>query len=175
MSNNHAEMNESQEEENNGLIPNKIEITAVVDGEVVPIDLVDDQIFSQKLIGDGYGIHPIGKTIYSPVDGVIEQIAATKHAVYLAFNDELKLLIHIGIDTIELKGEGFESNLKKGMPVKKGTPLIQFDPKLIADEGFNPVVTVILLNSTERAYNIKVYPTEAAIGNQTIAMDIEGE
>lgn len=175
MSENEIKREESQDEMGNGPEPSRIEISAVVDGEIIPVEEVEDQIFSQKLIGDGYGIRPTGEAIYSPVDGKIEQIAASKHAIYLAFNDHLKLLIHIGIDTIELKGKGFESNLKKGMTVNKGDSLITFDPKFIADEGFNPVVTVVLLNGSKHVFDVAVYPTEEAKANETIAMKIESK
>lgn len=152
---------------------NLIEIPAVVDGEVIPIEQVDDQIFSKKMMGDGYGIHPTGNTVYSPVDGKVEQTASTKHAIYLSIEEGVKLLIHIGIDTIELKGKGFESTLKKGMLVKKGDPLVHFDPKLIADEGFNPVVTVVLLSSSQKEFNVTVFPEKTAVGNETPAMEID--
>lgn len=150
-----------------------IEVPAVVDGEVIPIEEVDDQIFSKKMMGDGYGIYPTGRVVYSPVAGKVEQIASTKHAIYLSMADGIKLLIHIGIDTVELKGEGFESTLKKGMVVKKGDPLVTFDPELIADEGFNPVVTVVFLNGNEAKFDLTVFPTKEAKGKQTIAMKVQ--
>lgn len=149
---------------------NTLELTAVVDGEIIPIEEVEDQIFAGKMIGDGFGIRPSGKKIYSPVDATIEQIASTKHAIYLSTSDNTKILIHIGIDTIELKGKGFEGNLEKGMLVKKGDVLVEFDPKFIMDEGFNPVVSVIILGESSGDSEIIVYPTEKAIANETIAL-----
>ena len=145
----------------------RMEVTAVVDGEIIPIEEVEDQIFSQKMIGDGYGIHPTSQTVYSPVDGKIEQVAQSKHAVYIAMDDEVKLLIHIGIDTIDLKGEGFTSQLKKG------DPLIHFDPVFIKKEGLNPVICVILLNGSQKKLNLTVQPTKEAKANKTIAMIID--
>lgn len=152
---------------------NIIEIPAVVDGEIIPIEQVDDQIFSKKMMGNGYGIHPTGNVIYSPVDGNVEQTASTNHAIYLSIEEGVKLLIHVGIDTIELKGKGFDSSLEKGMFVKKGDPLVHFDPKLIAEEGFNPVVTVVLLNNRQKDHEITVFPQESAIGKETIAMELK--
>ena len=149
---------------------NTLELTAVVDGEIIPIEEVEDQIFAGKMIGDGFGIRPSGKKIYSPVDATIEQIASTKHAIYLSTSDNTKILIHIGIDTIELKGKGFEGNLEKGMLVKKADVLVEFDPKFIMDEGFNPVVSVIILGESSGDSEIIVYPTEKAIANETIAL-----
>ena len=149
---------------------NTLELTAVVDGEIIPIEDVEDQIFAGKMIGDGFGIRPNGKKVYSPVDATIEQIASTKHAIYLSTSDNIKILIHIGIDTIELKGKGFEGNLEKGMFVNKGDVLVEFDPKYIIDEGFNPVVSVIILGESSKGKEITVYPTEDALANKTIAL-----
>ena len=151
----------------------RMEVTAVVDGEIIPIENVEDQIFSQKMIGDGYGIHPTSQTVYSPVDGRIEQVAQSKHAVYIAIDEEIKLLIHIGIDTIDLKGEGFTSELKKDTPVKKGDPLIHFNPTFIKEEGLNPVICVILLNGSKDKFNLTVHPEKEALANETIAMTID--
>ena len=149
-----------------------MEIPAVVDGKIIPIEQIEDQIFSQKMIGDGYGIEPTGKIIYSPVDAKIEKIAATNHAVYLSTKEGDKLLIHIGIDTIALKGKGFKSNLEQGMFVKKGDPLVKFDPNLITEEGFNPVVSVVFLYGSKRAFELTAHPTGKAKSMQTIAMEV---
>src|SRR5690625_7814407 len=98
------------------------------------------------MIGDGYGVRPTGKVIYSPVDGKVEQIASTKHAIYLSTSNNIKLLIHIGLDTIELKGKGFTSNIKKDMIVQRGDKLVEIDTKFIIEEVYNHVVYVVLLN-----------------------------
>lgn len=152
--------------------PIRIEVPAVVDGEIIPIEEVEDQIFSKKLIGDGYALQPTSQTVYSPVEGKIEQIAQTKHAVYIEMSEEIKLLIHIGIDTIDLKGKGFESQLKKGMLVEKGDPLIQFDLELIKEEGLNPVICVVVLNGSTKKFGFTVQPTKEAVANESIAMTI---
>lgn len=146
------------------------EVLAVTDGEIVLLDELDDQIFAQKMIGDGFAIRPAGNIVYSPVDGVIGQIAPTKHAVYLSISEDIKLLIHVGIDTIEMKGKGFETTLSKGMPVKKGDPLIEFDAKLICDEGFDPVIAVVLLDGSNHSFELTIFPTEEAVANETLAM-----
>ena len=96
------------------------EVLAVTDGEIVLLDELDDQIFAQKMIGDGFAIRPAGNIVYSPVDGVIGQIAPTKHAVYLSISEDIKLLIHVGIDTIEMKGKGFETEYQSRSTYKDG-------------------------------------------------------
>jgi len=149
---------------------NTVDLNAVVDGDIVPIEDVDDQIFSKKLIGDGYAIIPSGEIIFSPIDAEVEQVAPTNHAIYLSVASGIKLLIHIGIDTVELKGKGFESTLEKGNQVKADEPLITFDPEFIKNEGLNPIVTVVLLNGSEKNIDLTVFPQAEAKANQTIAM-----
>jgi len=149
-----------------------LDVPAVIDGEIVPIEEVEDAIFSNKLIGDGYAIRPSGKRIYAPVDARVEQIASTSHAVYLSTANHLKLLIHIGIDTIELKGEGFKSTAEKGMQIKKGDVLVEIDREFIIESGYNPVVSVVLLDQEEKDLKVAVYPTKEAKANQTTAMQV---
>lgn len=150
----------------------ELELKAVVDGEIIPIEEVKDPLFSNKVLGDGYGIIPTGKKIYSPIDGRIEKTASTHHAIYLSTPDNIKLLIHIGIDTVELKGEGFESNIEQGAKVSKGDVLIEFDPKFVVDEGYNSVVSVIILNSTDGDISTELIANKdkEVIGNQTAVL-----
>lgn len=146
----------------------EIELKAVIDGEIIKLDEIEDPVFSSKMIGDGYGIIPTGKKLYSPVTGKVEEIASTKHAVYLSTADNIKVLLHLGIDTIQLKGEGFETKIEKDMHIEKGDLLIQFDPEFIIKEGLNPVVSVIVL--TQQALELEVYPTKKAKANKTLAL-----
>lgn len=162
----HSEKHEADQEDDMIL-----ELPTVVNGEIIPIEEIEDPIFSDKIIGEGFGVRPTGKTIYSPVDGKIEQIASTKHAIYLSTSNNIKLLIHIGLDTIELKGKGFTSDIKKDMMVKRGDKLVEINPKFIMDEGYNPVVAVVLLNRLDDG-EFSVYPTKEGIGNETIAFKI---
>lgn len=149
------------------------EIYAVTDGEIVPIDQVDDIIFAKRMIGDGFAIRPTGNTVYSPIDGTVEQIASTKHAIYLSFSDDIKLLIHVGLDTIGLNGKGFETKFTKGMPVSIGDTLIQFDLEYIQNEGYDPVIAVVLLNGTGKDFDIDVHPTREAKALETLAISVK--
>lgn len=148
----------------------EIELNAVIDGEIIRIEEIEDPVFSSKMIGDGYGIIPTGKNLYSPITGKVEEIASTKHAVYLSSTHNIKLLIHLGIDTVQLKGEGFETKIEKNMFIEKGDLLISFDPDFIIKEGFNPVVSVIILDQKEKEVDIEVYPAEMAKANETLAL-----
>lgn len=147
-----------------------LEIPAVVDGQVVPVEALSDQIFALKMIGDGYGIHPTSEVVYAPCDGKIETMASTKHAVYLSLPEKIKLLIHIGLDTIDLKGEGFETELESGMSIQKGDPLVTFDAEMLKEKGYNPVIAVIVLDHVDKELALQVFETEKAKANETTAM-----
>ena len=148
----------------------KLELKAVIDGEIIKLEEIEDPVFSSKMIGDGYGIIPTGKNIYSPIVGKVEEIASTKHAVYLSSANNIKLLIHLGIDTIQLKGEGFETTLEKDMVVEEGDLLVSFDPDFIRKEGLNPVVSVIILDQKEKEMDVVVYPSKKAKANESLAL-----
>lgn len=152
---------------------NKTKIKAVVDGDIIPIEEVRDPLFSNKIIGNGCGIEPTGKKIYSPIEGKVEKIASTRHAIYLSNTDGLKLLIHIGIDTVELKGEGFISKIEEGMQVQKDDVLIEFDPESLEAQGFNSVVAVVVLNSTDGKIEVESFPQTQAIAKETDALLIK--
>lgn len=175
MSKDHENKNDSKNHLSNQTEVLTLDLPAVVDGEIVPIEEVEDSIFSNKIIGDGYAIHPSGKTIYSPIDAEVEQVASTNHAVYLSVPGGIKLLIHIGIDTIELKGQGFKSQLAKGTRIEKGAPLVEIDREYIINEGYNPIVSVVLLDQQNKKHKVTVYPTKEAIANETKAAQITFE
>lgn len=148
----------------------ELEIPAVVDGRIVPIEELGDQIFALKMIGDGYGIYPTSEVVYAPCDCKIETMASTRHAVYLSLPGKIKVLIHIGMDTIDLKGEGFTSDLESGMWVGKGEPLVKFDSKMLEEKGYNPVIAVIVLDYVDKNLELSVFPMDAAKANETTAM-----
>lgn len=162
--------NKNDQENNNLSDIIEIELKAVIDGEVIRIEEIEDPVFSSKMIGNGYGIIPTGKKLYSPISGKIEEIASTKHAIYLSTANNVKLLIHIGIDTVELDGEGFESKLEKGMLVEEGDLLVNFDPDFIRNEGLNPVVSVTILDQKEKNIDLVIYPSKNAKANENLAL-----
>lgn len=151
----------------------EIKLQAVIDGEIIKIENIQDPVFSSKMIGDGYGIIPTGEKVYSPIAGKVEEIAATGHAVYLAGENGLKLLIHLGIDTIKLKGEGFENKIEKGMTIQKNDLLINYDTEFIRNAGLDPVVSVVILEQKEKNMDLTVYPSKSAKANKSIAAKVK--
>lgn len=106
----------------------KLKLAAPVAGRIIDITEVADDVFSSKMMGDGFAVEPSAEadTIVAPCDGEVTLVAKTLHAVALRA-DGVELLIHVGLDTVELAGEGFHALVKAGDQVRRGTPLLQFD------------------------------------------------
>ena len=121
-------------------------LNASVSGTVIPITEVEDEVFSQKMMGDGYAIRPTDGVIYAPTDGVVTQAFKTKHAVVFHTNNGIDLLIHVGLDTVELKGDGLTIHVSDGQKVKAGEPLITADFDYIKEQGKKTDVIVVLMN-----------------------------
>ena len=122
----------------------KVPVKAVVDGKVIAIEDVKDGIFSEKVLGDGVGIIPTSETVLAPAEGEICTVMeASKHAIGVRTTNNSVFLIHVGIETVSMKGEGFEYLVKKGQHVKEGQPILKFDKAKIEAKGLNPVVVFV--------------------------------
>lgn len=118
-------------------------------GEVIPIERVEDEVFSQKILGRGIAVEPTEGKLYAPCDGVIESVFDTRHAVSITADSGAEILLHIGIDTVKLEGKYFEAHTKNGQRVKKGDLLISFDMEKIRGEGFKLTTPMIICNSED--------------------------
>ena len=125
------------------------ELKAMISGEVIPIDEVPDPVFASKTLGDGIAIRPEENVITSPCDGVISMVADTGHAIGITLGNAAEILIHEGIDTVSLKGEGFHVFVKNGDKVKLGDKLLEFDEDLIKSRGFMTECILIVANSDD--------------------------
>lgn len=121
-----------------------LEIFAPVSGETVAIESVPDPVFSGKTVGDGVAIDPASRVLRAPVDGVVTQIHSARHALSVQTPSGVSVLMHIGLDTVTLKGAGFDVKVAVGQKVKKGDPLIAFDRAALERAGKNPLVAVIV-------------------------------
>lgn len=128
-----------------------LEIACPVKGTVIPVTEVKDEAFASRGIGDGIGIIPQDGNIYAPFDGTIEAVFPTGHAIGLSSNG-ISLLIHIGIDTVKLNGEGFRPMVKQNDCVKKGDLLVSFDQKLLEEKGYDPTVICIVTEMKEQVH-----------------------
>ena len=123
-----------------------LEVDAAVDGELIPITEVKDDVFSTKMLGDGYAIKPTSGEIHSPVEGDISTLFPTKHAIGIKTKEGLEILVHLGIDTVELNGAPFEMKIQKGDHVIAGQLLGTMDLKQVTDSGRDDSVIVVYTN-----------------------------
>ena len=121
-------------------------LSAVADGELIPITDVPDQVFSQKILGDGYAILPSSGSIVSPVSGTVTEVYDTGHAYCITSGDGLEILVHIGIDTVELKGNGFSAIVGKGDKVLRNSPIAVANIELIKSLGYKTFTMVVITN-----------------------------
>lgn len=117
-----------------------------VDGQVVALSEVNDEVFSSGMIGEGFGIIPTSGELIAPEDGEITMLFETNHAIGLKTRNGAELLFHIGLDTVQLEGKYFTPYVKAGDQVKQGQPLIQFDLDAIKAAGFDPIVICVVTN-----------------------------
>ncbi|HEQ1857505.1 TPA: PTS glucose transporter subunit IIA [Providencia alcalifaciens] len=126
-----------------------IEIIAPLSGEIVNIEDVPDVVFAEKIVGDGIAIKPSGNKIVAPVDGTIGKIFETNHAFSIESVEGIELFVHFGIDTVELKGEGFKRIAEEGQSVKKGDVVIEFDLALLEEKAKSVLTPVVISNMDE--------------------------
>ncbi len=130
-------------------IQREMNILSPATGTAVPLEQVPDPVFSQKIIGDGIAVIPSEGTIVSPVDGEVASVAETLHAYGFRTEDGLELLIHVGLETVGLKGECFEVFVKPGDKVKAGDPVAKVDLKFLEERHINPITPVLVCGGME--------------------------
>lgn len=128
-----------------------IVVLAPVKGEVVPVTQVSDPTFGEEILGKGVAIKPAGNRVVAPVDGTVEQMFETGHAVSLVSEGGAEILIHVGLDTIKLGGEHFKIHAHAGDKVKTGDVLIEFDREKIQQAGYDTITPVIVCNTADYA------------------------
>lgn len=126
-------------------------LTAPASGRAIPLSEVNDEVFSTEMMGKGAAIEPTEGKIYAPVDGAMTVTYDSKHAYGIHSNGGADILIHIGLDTVNLGGKHFTANVKQGQMVKKGDLLGTFDPKAIQEAGFDTTTMLIITNSQDYA------------------------
>ena len=133
------------------------ELKSILDGKVIPITEVEDEVFSQKIMGDGVAIEPTNTVVTSPADCEVSVVMAdTGHACGLTLANGVELLIHVGVDTVDMGGDGFKLLVKEGDRVKAGQPLIEFDPEKIRAAG-HPCTTMLIVTAEGSASGITMH------------------
>ena len=123
-----------------------ISLKAVEDGRTIPMDEVNDQTFAQELLGPGIAIVPSNGTVVSPIDGTIATVMDTKYAVCIQGEDGLELIVHAGLDTVELNGKYYQTYKEIGDQVKAGDVLLEFDLEEITKAGYDVTTPIVITN-----------------------------
>lgn len=124
-------------------------VTAPIEGQIMPLDTAHDEAFAQGVLGKGVLIHPTKGEVVAPFDGTVMLMFPTKHAIGLVSDQGLELLIHIGLDTVQLDGKYFTAHVKQGDPIKRGDTLVTFDKDAIEQAGYLIETPVIVTNSAD--------------------------
>lgn len=122
------------------------QVVAPVDGTLIPITEVADDVFSGKMMGDGFGAQPSADAIVAPVSGTISSVFPTKHAIGITTAEGLEVLVHLGLDTVELNGEPFTVAVEAGAAVKAGDSLATMDRAKVKESGRDDTVVVVYTN-----------------------------
>ncbi|WP_395014410.1 PTS system trehalose-specific EIIBC component [Robinsoniella peoriensis] len=143
-------------------------LMSVLTGKIIPIEEVPDDVFSQKIMGEGVGIEPESETVVAPADGSVSVVMEDSgHACGLVLENGMEILIHVGIDTVDMNGEGFELFVKEGDTVRCGDPLIRFSKETIKKAG-HPATTVFIVTDEGNASNIRFLSNLQAEAGETV-------
>ncbi|HJD34983.1 MAG TPA: PTS system trehalose-specific EIIBC component [Candidatus Mediterraneibacter tabaqchaliae] len=149
------------------------ELKSILDGKVIPITEVEDEVFSQKIMGDGVAIEPTNTVVTAPADCEVSVVMAdTGHACGLTLANGVELLIHVGVDTVDMGGDGFKLLVKEGDRVKAGQPLIQFDPEKIRAAG-HPCTTMLIVTAEGSASGIAMHTGMDVKAGETVVISWE--
>ena len=145
------------------------ELKSILDGKVIPIEEAPDDVFSQKIMGDGVAIEPANTVVTAPADCDVSVVMAdTGHACGLTLPNGVELLIHVGVDTVDMGGDGFKLLVNEGDHVKAGQKLIEFDPEKIKAAG-HPCTTMLIMTAEGSAANIRMHSgMDAKAGETTV-------
>lgn len=148
----------------------KIVLTSPIEGKVISLDKVEDQVFSSGALGKGVAIEPAKGEVYAPSDAEVTTLFPTGHAIGLTTTDGVEVLIHIGMDTVDLNGDGFETFVKQGDQVKKGDLLVKFDINKIKEAGYSVITPVVITNSGDYLDVLDMEQTDVLHGEDFLAI-----
>lgn len=147
-------------------------LVAPVSGKAMPLSEVPDPVFAEKLAGDGAAIMAEGDTVVAPADGEVTLIFKTKHAFAMTLENGLEILVHIGLETVSLDGEGFEQLVEQGTKVKAGTPLIKINREFILSKGLS-LATPVLITNVDATKSISAVEAGNVVAGETALVNFE--
>ncbi|HEL1818175.1 TPA: PTS glucose transporter subunit IIA [Streptococcus suis] len=130
-------------------ISSRKNVFSPLSGQILPLEKVNDATFSKKMLGEGVAIIPKDGKVYAPFDGTVTSLFPTKHAIGLTSDEGVELLIHFGLETVELKGRGFVSHVSDGEKIEKGQLMLEVDVEMLVAEGYDIVTPVVVTNTQE--------------------------
>ncbi len=149
------------------------EFIAPISGKIVDITEVPDPVFCEKMMGDGVAIIPTEGTVAAPVEGEVIQIFKTKHVIAIRSKNGVEIMIHIGLETVKLDGEGFEVYVKEGENVKVGQKLLTFDLKNIINKSFNTICPIAIINGDEKVVKLEKSIEGDVVKGNSLIMKVE--
>lgn len=143
-------------------------LVAPIDGKVVSLDEVADPVFSSRMMGEGVAIQTTGNIAYAPADGVITVTIETKHAFGMSLENGLELIVHVGLDTIDAKGDNFEMLVKEHEQVKAGTPILKINRESLKDHN---LITPVIVTNPEVFEFIDFHLGEEVRGGESVLIE----
>ena len=133
-----------------GFLKRKVrDVFSPVDGQVVALESVPDEVFSQKMVGDGVAVIPVSNLFTAPIDGVVSKIFSTNHAYSIKSAKDLEVMVHIGLETVALEGQGFTRVAEEGDMVKAGDVIIEADLSYIREHGKDIITPIIITDGSD--------------------------
>ncbi|RLA70690.1 MAG: PTS glucose transporter subunit IIA [Epsilonproteobacteria bacterium] len=133
-----------------GFLKRKVrDVFSPVDGQVVALESVPDEVFSQKMVGDGVAVIPVSNLFTAPIDGVVSKIFSTNHAYSIKSSKDLEVMVHIGLETVALEGKGFTRVAQEGDEVKVGDVIIEVDLAYIRDHAKDIITPIIISDESD--------------------------
>ncbi|MCG3760865.1 PTS glucose transporter subunit IIA [Vibrio cincinnatiensis] len=145
-----------------------LQIASPLSGEVVPLSMVNDPTFASEIMGQGVAIRPDSGTLFAPFDGYVASIFKSHHAIGLKSEQGVELLIHIGLDTVKLQGDGFSLLVQTGEKITEGMPLIQFDLDKITHLGFDTTTPIFITNSHDYLEILSTHEAYVKVGDRLL-------
>ena len=153
--------------ETTNFIGEKRSFTSVVDGTVIAIEAVNDQVFSQKMMGEGFAVEPTGTIVVAPLSGTVTAVFPTKHAIGMVTEDGVEVLVHMGLDTVEMTDQAFDVFVKEGDHIEQGTKIAEADWEKVRAAGKGTTVVIVFTNSAA-IDQFKLEKTGATTANTTV-------
>lgn len=148
----------------------KKELVSPAKGRIIPMDQVEDEVFAAKMMGDGFAVIPEEGRIVSPCNGVVVNVFKTKHAVIIRDEFGLEIIVHVGLDTVQLKGEGFDMKVEENQKISKGDLLLNVDLDFLKAQN-KPLVTPVVITNMDIIKSLQVNEGAVDAGQVTLTFE----